>query len=866
MTIPGEVYKAKDTRLDRTVAIKVLPEHLAESPERGARFEREAKVISKLNHPHICTLFDVGEQDGVFYLVMEYIEGETLAERLKKGALTLDKALEYGFQIADGMDKAHRAGIVHRDIKPANLILAKSGIKILDFGLAKPLGDEVVSDASDAPTRQRNITKDQAIIGTLQYMAPEQLEGKAADFRADIFAFGAVLFEAITGKRAFDGESQASLITAILSSEPPSLSDLKPLSPRALDHVVKRCMAKEPDRRWQNASDVALELSWIAEDGAAEDTFVASKTRALPWLAGACLGGVVAGLVAFGLNASRESAPRDPTRFTITLPATDRLDGLLNPVALSPDGRELVYSAYRNGVRQLFHRSLNALDSVPIPGTEGAYDPFFSPDGEWVGFIGRGEVGVRKVFLPGGPVVPVTELAELLSGRWTQDDAIVLSTEGSGLFRVPSSGGSPERLTTPDADEGELSHLASAFLPNGRALLFTVRTSDADRLEVLSLETGERKVLGNGSSPRFVESGHILFVHEGSLWAARFDVDRLELLTAPVPVAEGIGPPHFSVSDSGTLVYVPDDVLLRSQDRELVWVDRDGNEQPISAEPLLYQYPRISPDGSRVALDVRRPDDIWIWDFERETLTRLTLHPSTQDIYPVWTPDGERIIFSSSREGTPNIFWKAADGTGPVERLTRSDSVQFPFSISPDGAHVVFRDSPPSGGIDLALLSLEDERHETKLLGSAFTETNAEISPDGRWLTYESNASGEHEIYVQAFPDVASGRWQVSTEGGVKPLWARSGRELFFRDLQGRVMSVDVEAEPTFSWSRPKLVFEGHYVHEAYSGGRKYDVAPDGERFLMIKESEPAGAANRQEIVVVLDWVEELKRLVPSVN
>ena len=610
MTIPGEVYKANDTRLDRTVAIKVLLEHLAESPERKARFEREAKAISQLNHPHICTLFDVGEQDGIDYLVMEYIEGETLAERLKRGPLPLDKALEYGIQIVDGLDAAHRAGIVHRDLKPGNAMLTKSGIKLLDFGLAKVLASEEEPGTSDAPTRQRDLTKEQSIIGTLQYMAPEQLEGKTADARTDIFAFGAVLYEMLTGNKAFEGDSQASLITAIMSSEPRPPSESSPLSPAVLDRVVTQCLTKDPGERLQSAHDVKLQLETIDEWNALPRQSLRQGFRPA-WIAAMVVAtAVVTGLVVSN-GVRRHALPeRAATRFTIELPSIDRLGDV--SLALSPDGTGFVYVGSRDGFPQLFHRAWNGLESEPLQDTDGAVAPFYSPDGTWVGFAANGQL--KKVPRAGGPSVVLCEAPGYRGGSWGPDGTIVFASSGSGLKRVTSAGGVPEPITTLDDERGEIDHLRPSFLPNGKAVLFTVRaTKPFNQVAILELETRERRLLMHGESARYLRTGHLVYVagrlargarfdESETLLAVAFDVDGLEATGEPVAVVEGVQgatPAYefFDIGSDGTLVYVP----TIQGESTLVWVDRGGRQTPIEDDPAMYRHPRLGPDATRAA-------------------------------------------------------------------------------------------------------------------------------------------------------------------------------------------------------------------------------------------------------------------------
>ena len=858
----GEVYKAKDTRLDRTVAIKVLPSHLSDNARLKERFEREARAVSSLNHPHICTLYDIGSENGVDFMVMEHIEGETLADRLKKGALPLDQALRHAIEIADALDKAHRQGVVHRDLKPGNIMLTKSGAKLLDFGLAKMAGTGAGASDSALPTEAKSLTAEGSILGTFQYMAPEQLEGKEADARTDIFAFGAVLYEMVTGRKAFEGKSQASLISAIMKDEPQPISQLQSMSPPALDHVVKTCLAKEADKRWQSAGDLERELNWIAEVGSESGMSMPvgarPRSRDLAWGLSLLLAVIVTGVAVWQVTRPAET-PRPVVRSSLPLPSGVTLTGWVrHAVALSSDGTRLVYNANQ----QLYFRAMDQTEATPIRGTENALSPFFSPDGEWVGFWAEGQL--KKVAISGGASVRLCDAggmggAGVPRPRWGADDTIVFGQRGAGIMQVSAGGGTPEVLIPLDTTE-EVGH-GPQVLPGEKAVLFTLEDGsrwDDAQIVVHSLETGERKVLiESGKDARYVPTGHLVYVLDGTLLAVPFDVDKLEVTGGPIPMAEGVitaGPAaQFSVSDTGALVYVTGSALAV---RTLVWVDRDGREEALAAEPRAYVYPRISPDGGRLAVFLAAPDDdIWIWDFAHETLTPLTFG---SDLNPVWTPDGRQVAFASRRDGTANLYLKAADGTGAVERLTESENPQFPYAFTSDGRQLVFLeiDEP---NLDLVVLSLEGSPEP--LLATEFSERNGEISPDGLWLAYESNASGQYEIYVRPFPNVEDGQWLISRGGGARPLWAPDGRELFYLTPGRRLMAVGVQTEPSFAPGAAEEVFGGYYAGAAF--GRTYDISPDGERFLMIKESG-SDETSSTEFILVLNWFEELKRLVPT--
>ena len=883
----GEVYKATDTRLERTVAIKVLPAHVASDPDLKQRFEREAKTISSLNHPHICTLYDVGEADvpspqpptpspdKVRYLVMEYLEGETLAQRLRGGALPIDESLRYAIEIADALDKAHRQGVTHRDVKPGNIMLTKAGSKLLDFGLAKlkaggpgrASGSGGSGRETALPTVSANLTAQGSILGTLQYMAPEQLEGNDADARGDIFAFGAVLYEMVTGKRAFAGKSQASLIGAILKDDPPALSSVQTLTPPTLDHVVSRCLAKDPDDRWQTtARDLTSELKFVTE-GSAQTTVVAPVTVApsssrrrllMPVALAAVLGALIAGV---GIWSVMRVAPTPArlTRFVVnTAPDAPLQPTATKPdVAISPDGSLVVFLANS----QLYVRRLDQLQATPLRGSELGQSPAFSPDGEWVAFEHVGDRTIKQVSILGGPPMTIAETGSRTQGiSWGPDDTIVFATEASrGLMRVPAVGGEPEVLTTAGSEQGETSHRWPEILPNGRAVLFTAESgsADASRIAVASMETGEVTYLvPGGSNPRYVPTGYIVYGVGGTLQAVGFDAERLAIIGNPVPVLEEVetkdsGAANFGISEDGSLVYVSGGV---SEGRTLLWVDREGRSTPVVEATANYVLPQLSPDGTRVAVNIGGgAGDVWICEVDR-ACSRLTAEGGN---FPIWTPDGTRVTFNSNRSGNFDLYWKPADGGGEAELLLARDGDQYPLSWSPDGQVLAFSEQagPGSpGGSDIWILPLGGEPEEFAV--TSFSEHTPSFSPDGRWVAYRSNESGRMEVYVRPYPG-PGGRQLVSIEGGQEPVWSRDGRELFFRD-NDRLMAVDVESGATFSSGTPGFLFEGYDVR---GGNRNFDVSPDGQRFVMVgrPESQSGGPA----IHVVLNWAEELRVRVP---
>ena len=871
----GEVYKARDTRLDRTVAIKVLPTHLADRAELRERFEREAKIIASLNHPHICTLYDTGHQDEIDFLVMEYIEGETLARRLQKGPLPIQQVLQYAIEIADALDKAHRKGITHRDLKPGNVMLTKSGTKLLDFGLAK-LKQEAAPAIPDSqlPTMKSGITGEGTILGTLQYMAPEQVEAKEVDARTDIFAFGALVYEMATGKKAFEGKTSASVMAAILKDEPPAMLSLAPMTPPALDRTVKTCLAKDPDGRWQTAGDLTLELKWIAEGGSVV-TLAATATskgiralgqRALILSLGALLfGAVIASLVTWYLKPSR---PQPVSRTVITLSPGERLAGLDQPtVALSPDGSHLAYVAIQGGSQQIYLRAMDSLEARPVPGTEGAVTPFFSPDGQWLGFFAGNKL--KKVSVSGGAALTLGDAANPRGASWGNQGMIAFApTAISVLLQVSDAGGAAQPLTR--LDKGEDSNRWPEFLPGGKALLFSAGTAVPGiftnaQIAVQSVGMGERrKLIPGGTNQHYAPSGHLVYAQGGSLMAVPFDPQRLTVTGAAVPVVEGVlqstltGAAQYSFSTTGSLVYVPGSV--QGAQRRLVWVNRKGAEQPLAAAARAYVFPRLSPDGRRVAVGITEQESqLWLYDLSRDTLTRLTFEGDRNNV-PTWTPDSKRIAFNSTKEGAlRNIFWQLADGSGRLEQLTTGEYDKTPSSWSPDGQLLAFEESNPTTGLDIWVLRISDHKAQP-FLRTQFNEVESQFSPDGRLLAYMSDESGRFEIYVQPYPG-PGGKRQISTEGGTEPVWNPNGRELFYRSGD-KMMAVGITTQPSFTVGKPQMLFEGPYAPIA-AATRNYDVSPDGQRFLMLKTSEQAQAAPTQ-INVVLNWFEELKQKVPT--
>jgi eukaryotic-like serine/threonine-protein kinase len=900
----GEVYRARDTKLGRDVALKVLPEAFAKNGERMARFRREAQVLASLNHPNIATIYGLEESNGTCALVMELVEGPTLAERiagkqpltrpasggppspLGRGAggeglqpspLPLDEALPIAKQIAEGLEYAHERGIIHRDLKPANVKVRPDGtVKILDFGLAKALEETpAAASINTSPTISAAATREGIILGTAAYMSPEQARGKTVDRRCDIWSFGALLFEMLSGKQAFAGEDVSHTLAAVIMKDP-DWSALPATTPASIQRLVRRCLSKDPKQRLRDIGDarIAIEetLAGSPDVGAVREPPLQSAPtpigrRALPWALAAVLALVLVALI-IGNTLRQPLIPTRPiARLLVNLPPADHLALGLTPVlAMSPDGTRLVYVGNRGGSRQLYVRPLDRFEATPIPGTEGAETPFFSPDGQWVGFFADGKL--KKVSLSGGVVMTLCSAPENRGASWGPDDTIIFAPSITlGLFRVSAAGGTPRPLTFLDRKKGDLFHRWPEILPGNRAALFTISTggsSDKARIGVLSLETGETtRLVEGGTYARYVPSGHLVYARAGELLAVPFDLKRLEVTGPPVTILKGVsmhpiaGAAQFSFSGDGSLAYVPGGSKVG--ERTLVWVDRDGAPQPLPAPQRPYLFPRLSPDGQRLAVSIQGANSgLWVYDLGRGTLSRLT-----ESILPPrsnWTPDGKHVTFASAQSGAMDLYWTPADGSGAVERLTTSENFQVPGSWSPDGQVLAFSEADPTTGWDIWMLRLQGDRKPRPFLQTPANESGPLFSPDGHSVAYGSDESGRNEIYVRPFPG-PGGKMQISSDGGTEPMWARNGRELFYRNGD-KMMVTAVETQPVFAASRPKLLFEGHYETGIGPFEAGYDVSPDGQKFLMIKASEQEPAAT--QLNVVLNWSDELRRLAPA--
>ncbi len=880
----GEVYQATDTKLKRQVAIKVLPASVAADADRLARFQREAEVLASLNHPNIAQIHGLEESGGITALVMELVEGPTLADRIAQGAIPIDEALPIATQMAEALEAAHEQGIIHRDLKPANIKVRSDGtVKVLDFGLAKAMepAGAMSPGLSMSPTLSLQATQAGMILGTAGYMSPEQARGKAVDRRADIWAFGAVLFEMLTGRRAFGGEDVAETLANVINKEP-AWDALPAATPTHVRQTLRLCLRKPLRERVPDIGAVRLALEGAFETAAPASVGTRAGWRHVALVSASTLimGAVVVGGAVW--YATRPDAPR-VTRTTITPAAAAALslNGGDRDLAITPDGSRVVYVGATG--TQIFVRALDTLEPVSVfTGTPRG--PFVSPDGQWIGFVDVA-TSLKKVAMTGGPAVTLATLDGTPRGAtWAPDGTMIFATvTATGLQRVSAAGGTPEVLTTPDRAQGEADHLWPELLPGGRAVLFTITAVtgglDAAQVAVLDLETGARTVLVRGGShAHYVSSpstssgpaGYLVYAAAGTLRAVAFDLDRLETRGTPVPVVPEVvtaaqGGVDAVVAADGTLAYVSGGAGAAGPQRTLVWVTRQGQETAIAAPPRAYVYPRIAPDGASVVLwGNDQESDLWRWDFTRATLTRVTFDAAF-DGHPAWTPDGRRLIFSSQRAGSRNLYGQAADGTGAVERLTESPNVQSGAAVSPDGSRVIFYEAAPKTGADVMQLPLDGTRRVTPLVQTPFTEQNGILSPDGRWLAYEANDSGRFEVYVRPFPDVNTGLWQVSTGGGTRPLWAPNGQELFYASLTGAIMRVGVERGTSWAATTPTLLIkEGYLTVPAGNPGRSYDISSDGQRFLLLKAGDGSGqVAAPASLIVIQHFDEELKRLVP---
>jgi len=872
----GEVYRARDTRLERTVAIKILPEHLSSNPEAKHRFDREARAISSLNHPNICTLYDVGHQDGTDYLVMEFLEGETLADRLMKSPLAADQVLKYGIEICDGLEKAHRGGVTHRDLKPGNVMLTKTGAKLMDFGLAKPSSQSGAPDSAltlTSPIASRPLTQEGMIVGTFQYMSPEQIEGKEADARSDIFALGAVLYEMATGKRAFEGKSTTSVIAAILERNPAPISAVRPMFPRALDSVVKTCLAKDPDERWQSVRDLRTNLKWIAEsDGAG----VSSAVKHNPWPERAVWMLALALLCTVAFIAAGHShtpAAGETVRFSVNPPEKAVFSGPPNltvPVpqfALSPDGRTIAFVANSSGADPvIWMRSIDQVTGRPLPGTEHAQNPFWSPDSRWIGFFAEGKL--KKTPVAGGPVQVLADVADAFGGSWGADDNIIFAKLSSTIFRVSSGGGTVTSVT--NLDSVQKSHRWPQFLPDGRHFFFHVQGGEPEHhgIYVGSLDGGTGKfLLRTESSAVYAWPGYLLYVEGDTLLGQAFDAAHLELRGEPFTVAEHVGRStgfNIGVSASGTGMLAYAAAML--QRGRLTWFDRAGNSLNAVGVEGDYSDFRLSPSGETLAVSLVDPKawnpDIWLIDLMRGGPSRFTVG-SSLSAAPVWSPDGAKIVFRTNRNGQTELYAKSAGGGGNEEVVLNYetqhaagiDSPNFVCSDwSPDGRYVIASVPQQMTGDDLWLIPMVGDKKPFKFLGPPADQIHGNFSPDGHLVAYTSNESGRFQVYVQTFP-LSDRKWPVSTDGGYEPRWRGDGREIYYLSEDRKLMAVSVGAGPAFAV--PKMLFQTRVPEGVTSRRTHYVPSRDGLRFLVNTQTADTMP---NPITVVLNWQAELKK------
>ncbi len=873
----GEVYHAQDTKLGREVAIKVLPEAFARDPERMARFEREARLLASLNHANIASIYGLEEADSVRFLVLELVPGRTLGEHLAADSHTLEEKLGLARQIAEALEAAHEKGIIHRDLKPANVKVTPEGkVKVLDFGLAKAFcGEASGSDLSQSPTLSDIASRQGVILGTAAYMSPEQARAKPVNKRTDIWAFGCVLYEMLSGQVTFRGDTVSDVVAGILRGEP-NWEALPPDVPPRVRDLLRRCLQKDPARRLHDIADARLEIEdALAAPVGTTPAPPAAVTappravgwqRALPWGA-AALAALAVGTLVWFLKPGPSSATHEPSRVAISLPPDSRPAFVRGQVALaiSPDGREVVYTGLVGATPQLLRRSLDSYEVTPITGGESGSGPFFSPDGRWIGFSTPGQM--KKIPVGGGAPVSLCETSFIFGASWVSDGTIVFAQSAtSGLWRVPADGGKPEPLTQLDPQHGEISHRLPVVLPGNKTVLFTVVTSGGVgewRIDALSLATGRRRTLiQGGTHPQYSPTGHIVFLQpNGGVAAVPFDADRVEVTAPPFPALDGIaaselsfGTAHFALSQGGTLAYLPG--TLSGPERTLVWVDRKGASHPVTDSARAFETPRLSPDGRQVAVTSREASaDLWTYQMGQGNLVHFTFDPAEEET-PVWSPDGKRLVYSGSRGASRVILWRPADGSASEEQLFEGPGHSHVTDWSPDGRLLLFeQEVSTESGWDIWVLPLDGERKPQLLLGGSYNERWPVLSPDGRWLAYLSDESGQREVYVQAFPG-PGGKWQVSVGGGGEPIWARNGRELFYRNGYGMV-AVPVRTQPVFTPGKPQVVFDWPY--EAMDGVRpNYDVTRDGQRFLMIKATESNSAP--AQINMILNWSEELKR------
>jgi eukaryotic-like serine/threonine-protein kinase len=879
----GEVYRARDTRLGRTVAVKILPPQFSADPVRKQRFQREAKTISGLNHPHICVLYDVGQQDGIDYLVMECVEGETLAERLHKGPLPLEQVLRYGGQIAGALDRAHRSGVVHRDLKPGNIMLTATGVKLLDFGISKPTAPLATATTLTAATQQLPVTEQGIVVGTFQYMSPEQIEAKELDGRSDIFSLGAMLYEMLTGQRAFEGKSQLSVTSAILEKEPAPLSSIKPTTPPVLDHAIRRCLAKDAEERWQTARDLALELKWIAEPGTWAGIQPSAEKGKKGWPRMAWSTALLV-TAALAVNAflywEKRPTVAAPVRFEIALPPNS-ID-----FTISPNGQELaIIAPGPEGRYAVWVRALDSLETRVLRGTENMNGTpvFWSPDSRFIAF--QAGAALKEIDISGGPPRAICDISStVLGGDWNRDDTIIVGTTGNGILQVPAGGGVPTYITT-TGGRNEI-HAFPTFLPDGRHFIYLRAPQDAGvyggSLGIQPEQQSSQRILATTLMAVYAPSedggGRLLFMSQGSLLAQSFDDRRMELLGDPVPVAERVGTfllsANFSASASGVLAYRAGETATPVSG--LAWYDRQGKELGEAGESGTFTYAdlALSPNGTQVAatrIDPKAPgasERIWLLDLARGVSVPFTFDLAP-DGSPVWSPDGNRVVYFASRAGGVGIYEKAANGAGKEQTLLgTTGNTKFPNDWSRDGRWLLYteRDAKTNGG--LWVLPLKGDGSSAgapmAIANTEFNEGEGQFSPHMRWIAYASDESGRQEIYVQPFPAPPGGGGEtpISRDGGSQPRWRRDGKELFYLSPDGKVMAVEVTEGAVFKAGVPRPLFQARMssltskaIPDVFQDVFQWDVSADGERFLI-----DTPKTSSEPLTVILNWTTDLKK------
>jgi len=857
----GEVYRARDTRLERSVAIKILPAQFSSDLVRKQRFEREAKTISNLNHPHICVLHDIGHQGGIDYLVMECVEGETLAKRLEKGPLPLEQVLKLGAQIADALDKAHRGGVVHRDLKPANIMLTSTGAKLLDFGLAKSVAPLASLATLTAAKQESPVTEHGTIVGTFQYMSPEQVEGKEVDGRSDIFSLGAVLYEMVTQKKAFEGKSQLSVASAILEKEPTPIGTVKPMTPAALEHTIKKCLTKNPEERWQSARDLADELRWIMESGPQMPGSGASaaKTRSRERSAWLVAGGLSIALIAT-LVWWRNSKPAQQSMyFQAPVPFS------AHDIAIAPNGHTLAVVAYSEAARknEIWIYELGSGNANSVADTEGASYPFWSADGRNIAFFADGKLKTLEV--PGGPVQVLCDAPSGRGGAWNKDGVIVFTPEaspGGGLYRVSASGGTPEQISTPDPARGEQSHRWAVFLPDGRHYLYMAANfagrKNVNAIFAGSLGSNEKHFVVEASgNAAYAAPGYLLFPREKTLLAQRFDLKRFALIGDPTAVLTDIQyQPQvrravFAVSDNDVLVGQTGAGIAFSQP---LWFDRKGHQEGAVGKAGVYGSVFIAANGRSVAVDstdmTSLNTDVWTYELQRESAQRLTFDPGF-DVVPIWSPDASRLVFSSNRGEHVDLYMKNSDGAETEKVIVHDEFNKIPSDWFRNGEYILYTRGP-----DLWFLTLPALK-STLFIKAASIVRNGQFSPDGKWVAYASNETGKWEIYVTSFPD-ARGKWQVSTGGGEEPRWRGDGKELFYISSDSKMMAVPVTIGANFDAGAPVALFQAVPRQPVSTNDQfVYDVARDGQRFLILTQVK---RPESRPMSVILNWSARLPK------